>query len=124
MEYNVGTWREWSAAICLRLIFGGEKMGALRFTVVLIILAAGAATPLIGDDNKKESAPKQRSGVLPQHWSKLGLSEDQKRKVYAVQADYRARIDDLKQQLEDMKKKEQTELYKVLTDAQKSRLRE
>jgi hypothetical protein len=54
----------------------------------------------------------------------LGLSEEQKQKVYTTRADYRAKIGALEQQIDKLKAQEQAELLKILTDAQKARLRE
>jgi Spy/CpxP family protein refolding chaperone len=63
-------------------------------------------------------------GSLPSGWSKLGLSDDQKKQVYSLQAEYRTKIDALQLQIDELKKKERAELAKVLTPAQKARLKE
>ncbi len=63
-------------------------------------------------------------GTLPQHWSKLGLTDKQRQEVYNIQTEYRAKIDDLQRQIDKLRKEEQAALGKVLDDKQKARLRE
>jgi Spy/CpxP family protein refolding chaperone len=88
-------------------------------TLSAMLLAAGATR---GDD-RKESAPRGR-GALPANWSKLGLSDEQKQQIHSIQAEYSAKIDDLRQQMRKLEKEERAEMAKVLTDAQRARLRE
>jgi Spy/CpxP family protein refolding chaperone len=76
---------------------------------------------LHGEDAKDN--PKLK-GQLPANWGKLGLSDEQKQKVYKVQADYKEKIADLEKQLKDAKAKEKQEMEAVLTDEQKKRLRD
>jgi Spy/CpxP family protein refolding chaperone len=79
-----------------------------------------------GQDSKKETkdpAPKAR-GTLPQNWGKLGLTDEQKSKIYEAQGKYRAKIDALKKQMAELTDQEKKEMEAVLTDAQKARLRE
>jgi hypothetical protein len=72
-------------------------------------------------DNPKEPAAK---GTLPANWKKLGLTDDQVKKVYRIQTDYRGKIDELQEKINALKKQERTDMEKVLTDAQKARLKE
>src|SRR5262249_54576446 len=72
-------------------------------------------------DDKKEPPPK---GQLPPNWKKLGLTDDQVKKIYKIQTDYRVKIDDLEEKIKEFKKQERAEMEKVLTDAQKARLKE
>jgi len=86
-------------------------------SVLTVALIGGGM--LFGDD------PKPRGqGRLPANWSKLGLSDDQKRQIYSIEADYKTRIDDLQAQIDQLRKKERSEMNKVLTSAQKARLKE
>jgi hypothetical protein len=91
--------------------------------VVLALLLAGGF--LLGQDAKKaeEPAPKLR-GTLPRNFKKLGLDEAQIRAIYKVQSTYSAKIDALAQQIRNLRAEEAGEIEKVLTDAQKSRLKE
>jgi len=86
--------------------------------VLAVVLVGGL---LLGDDTKPSGKGR---GSLPPGWGKLGLTDSQKKEVYTIQSEYRAKIDDLQKQIDDLKKKERAELFKVLTDAQKTRLKE
>jgi hypothetical protein len=89
---------------------------ALVLVVPMILLS----TNLLGQDPPKDKV----KGSLPKGWSKLGLSDDQKQKIYAIEADYKTKIDELNKQLAELKKEEQTKMTDVLTDDQKKRLKE
>jgi len=73
-----------------------------------------------GDDKKD---PKVK-GVLPPNWGKLKLSDEQKQKVYKVQADYKDKIGALEKQMEDLKGKQNADMVNVLTEDQKKMLRD
>jgi Spy/CpxP family protein refolding chaperone len=91
-----------------------------RFVVLSGLLCAIvllSATAVTGQDRKVKN--KQ----LPQSWGKLGLSEDQKKKIYAVQDEYGGKIADLRKQIDDLTKKEREEMAAVLTDEQKDHLK-
>jgi hypothetical protein len=60
---------------------------------------------------------------LPPHWNKLGLTDEQKRKVYTIETEYESKIEALQQQLKTLQEQEQNELAQVLTDEQKTRLK-
>lgn len=85
--------------------------------VALFCVIAGG---LHGQD-KKEAPVK---GQLPPQWKKLGLNDDQLKKIYAAQTEYRGKIAELKDKIKDLEKQERAEMEKVLTDGQKARLRE
>jgi hypothetical protein len=63
-------------------------------------------------------------GRLPTSWSKLGLTDAQKTQVAQVQAKYRTQMESLRQQLRAVEQQQRAELDKILTDAQRARLRE
>jgi hypothetical protein len=52
------------------------------------------------------------------------LSDEQKQQIYSIQATYRGKIDALDRQIRDLRNKERADLRKVLTDAQRSHLKE
>lgn len=101
------------------------KSRALLGGLVLLALVVGsvwsADDPKKPGDDKKEPAAK---GTLPANWKKLGLTDDQVKKVYKIQTDYRTKLESLTDQIKELKKKETVDLEAVLTDAQKARLRE
>ncbi|HEX4588513.1 MAG TPA: hypothetical protein VH120_01195 [Gemmataceae bacterium] len=90
---------------------------------LVIVSAPWVAGQDAGKPATKDSTGKMR-GQLPPNWGKLGLSDEQKQKVYSAQAKYRDKIDSLKKQIADLQDKEKKEMEDVLTAAQKTRLRE
>jgi hypothetical protein len=88
--------------------------------MVVAVLTGGFLT---GDEPKKDPPPKLK-GQLPQGWSKLGLTDQQKQDVYRTEAEYKTKIDALEAQIRQLKKQRKTDLDKILTDAQKARLKE
>jgi hypothetical protein len=96
----------------------------LAALIAALLLGGGSVGQDKKTDDKKDQPPVKLKGQLPPNWKKLGLSEDQVQKVYKVQADYDAKINALEQQIKKLKQDEKGDLMKVLTDAQKARLKE
>jgi hypothetical protein len=94
----------------------------LRGLLVLLLVTFALGDVSLGQNAKDE--PVKFKGVLPQNWGKLGLSDEQKQKVYKVQTDYDQKVGALEKQLKDLKAQEKSEMDKILTDAQKARLKE
>lgn len=90
-----------------------------RSFVMMLALLLVTGGWLTGADTKDKI-----KGTLPANWGKLGLTDDQKQKVYKVQAEYKDKIADLEKQIKELKEKERGEMEKVLTDEQKKRLKE
>ncbi len=63
-------------------------------------------------------------GYLYKNWKKLGLTDEQKQAVYKVQGNYRGQIRLLTLQIKKLKREEKIDAIKVLTKAQKERLKE
>lgn len=106
-------------------------MKSVRLTTFLLgvgFLILNANT--IGQDKgpKKEEAKKadvreaKSRGQLPQHWKQIGLTDEQKQKVYKLQGKYGEEIDVLENQIKELKTKLGEERMKVLTADQKKRL--
>lgn len=70
----------------------------------------------------KETKPaaKKSKGRLPNHFGKLNLSDEQRDKIYKIQASYKSEIDSLKKQLAELNKKKDAEIATVLEPSQKS----
>jgi hypothetical protein len=90
--------------------------------IAAIGLALLVADRGLSQQDKGEPAPAAK-GQLPKYWNKIGLSDDQKQKLYAVHATYSAQIEGLNRQLRELKLKEKAEQEKILTDDQKTALR-
>jgi Spy/CpxP family protein refolding chaperone len=82
------------------------------------VLASGWA---LAQEARKDPPPRAR-GVLPQNWNRLGLTEEQKQKVYTIQAEYRSKIEALEAQIKELRGRERSELEKVLTEEQRKAL--
>lgn len=95
-----------------------------RVTLCLVLASAclvGTMAFRAAAEDKDE--PKARGTLYP-NWRKLGLTDDQVQEVYKVQTKYRNQIDKLESQIAALKKQERADAEKVLTPAQKQRLRE
>jgi hypothetical protein len=110
----------------------------LALLVVLGVALVGTAG-LLGDD-KAAPAPKQSpvddktppglppgtkiKTSLPKLWSKLGLSDEQKRRAQQIQTMFGMRIARLREEIKMAQDQEKVALNSVLTPAQKDRLGE
>ena len=90
-------------------------MHRLRIVLVFLAMIALCSTWAEGQDKTKDQPGKLR-GQLPANWGKLGLSDEQKQRVYKVQNDYRPKIDDLQKKVDDLKAVERKDMEAVLTD--------
>lgn len=98
----------------------------LRLAITGCMAMFLAAGWLMGQDTKPaDTTPATKSkGVLPAHYSKLGLTDEQRQKVVKIHASYKGKIDSLKEQITQLTAEERTELLKVLSDTQRTKLRE
>jgi hypothetical protein len=97
----------------------------LRFGVVVgfVVLACGLlVSPGISGGDKKETTGKAK-GTLPTYWKKLGLTDEQKQKIYTTRASFAAKIGALRDQIDKLQKQEAAELQAFLTDEQKAALK-
>jgi Spy/CpxP family protein refolding chaperone len=91
----------------------------------LLALSGGAVGQQKKDDKPEAKEPAAKSrGQLPQGWGKLGLSADQKQKVYAIDSEYDVEIDKLTKKIADLKKERYKKQLDVLTADQKKALEE
>ena len=59
------------------------------------------------------------SGRVPRGFGKLGLSRDQKERIYGIQAAYAERVKELEAEIETLKEEQMTRVKGVLNDAQR-----
>jgi hypothetical protein len=85
----------------------------------LVLLLCGA---LAGDDPKLAQPPKAPD--LPPLFRKLGLTNEQREAVVKVRARCDAKVKDLEEKIKAAREEEAAEVEKVLTDAQRARLKE
>ena len=89
--------------------------------------AAFAQAPKPAEPKKDDAKPadtKKASGVLPQNWKQLGLTDKQVQDIYKIQGKYNDEIDTLEAKIKEMKEKMTKERATVLTAEQKKRLEE
>jgi len=96
-------------------------MFQLRFLAPLLVIGMFWSSLLLGDDKK---APIVVKVSLPRYYSQLGLTPKQRNEIYKIRGKYAAEIQELYQKISDLRDQEKEECEKVLTAAQKSRLRE
>lgn len=105
-------------------------MSRTTTTLAALLLIVAAAAPQFTSAQAPQAAgvqaaPKEKPrGRLPNLYGKLGISEDQRDRIYTIQAEYDVQIDDLLTQLEDLRARRDRTVENVLTDGQKHRLHE
>lgn len=102
------------------------RMGVTAVAALLLLTGL-----LVGQEKEKDKEKKPEvepetklKGTLPMHYKRLGLSEDQKQQVYRVKKTFKDKAAALEKQIKALKSEERAELEKVLTAAQRARLKE
>jgi len=92
----------------------------LAFSESRVTKAPGADKPAAGKSDTKKATKKRRKarGRVPNYYGQIGLSPEQKKKVYAIQKQYLAQMLDLFKQLRALRTKQQAEIDTVLTPQQ------
>lgn len=72
---------------------------------------------------KTEAVRKAPAGRLPNYFGRLGVSNEQRQRIYAIQADYKNEIDALQKQIDDLVAKRDQEIQAILTDIQREQLK-
>ena len=95
--------------------------------VALLISFLAGGVLLNGTGTRAADEPKQPAkvrGQLYAKWKELGLTDQQKQRIYKIQSDFRARIDELERKAKELRAEERVKAMEVLTPAQKARLKE
>ncbi|HEY7154849.1 MAG TPA: hypothetical protein VH575_12880 [Gemmataceae bacterium] len=96
--------------------------------VLLACLSLAVAQQQTTKEDKKKAdeapAPIVVKTSLPRGWKSLGLSDKQKQQVLTTRARFAVRRKTLEEQIKALKDEEMTALEKLLTDAQRQRLKE
>jgi hypothetical protein len=100
-------------------------MRLIRTLTVCALVATLALLSLHGvtGQDTKPKEPKTK-GQLPQGWSKLGLTEDQKEQVYKLNAEHKEAVDKLKEEIAKLDAQLVKKRLAVLNDEQRKKLRE
>lgn len=92
-------------------------IAVLTLSVLGLIWLVGA-----GESQVKTKTVK---GQVPDGWSKaLSLSEEQATKIRSVDASFRTKIQALQEQIDALKTQSRQEMVKLLSDEQKTKLRQ
>lgn len=103
----------------LRSRIGGMVMG-LSLVGALGILPSLAQEP----KDKADASAAKSARRVPPYFSKVGLTPEQKEKVYTIRGKHQARIEELKRQIDEAQAKEMEECEAVLLDSQKKMLQQ
>ncbi len=106
------------------LLCGLLLLGITTISVGPVVVAQEASKAAAKTTEKAEGAKKAaRSGDrLPAGFGKIGISEDQRKKIYELQNKYDDQIAALQKQIVDLRTKEKADVEAVLTADQKKAL--
>jgi hypothetical protein len=65
-----------------------------------------------------------RNAPLPDYWGKIGVSEDQRKKLNTIRGEYAPKLADLRKQIQALEAERDAKMELELTDGQKLRLKE
>lgn len=99
-------------------------LSALIAAVSLSGLQAGFTNDVALAQKKQKKRAKRRKarGRLPNYYGKVGVSAEQREKIYSIQAQYNSQIKALEKQIAELKEKRDAEIESVLTPEQKKKL--
>lgn len=88
---------------------------------------AGEKTSLVvlqkkAKEQKEQKKRKKARGRLPNYYARVGISKEQRERIYSIQAQYNEKIEALEKQLAELKSKRDAEVEAVLTPEQKKKL--
>lgn len=93
------------------------------FTATTVATVSGADTAAKPTATKAGAKGKAKArGRLPANYARIGLTADQREKIYDVQIKYNAQIADLEKQLVELRGKRDAEVEAVLNSDQKTKL--
>ena len=73
-------------------------------------------------EGKKDAKKAKSDNRLPNNYGKVGLTEDQRKKIYDIHDRYSTQIDELEKKIAELKAKQTTECEAVLTAEQRTSL--
>lgn len=93
-------------------------------TLSLLTLGACVAGSSLLLAQNEPAARKETRGPLPANYGKLGLSDEQREKLYPIHEEYQAKIDALSAQIKQLQNERNAKFREHLTAGQKERLKE
>lgn len=92
--------------------------------LIKMSILVGCCSILLGYGNAQEKKEEKKRGFLPANFGKLGLSSEQKQKIYNIQSKYKSDIDELNKKIKKASDDQRAEIYSVLSNDQKEKLKE
>jgi hypothetical protein len=120
-----------SAAIMTLLVSGGNPLGAQEGGAAKSQATKGKqaakTTPPATDSSGKSTgtgkvAPPDPTHRVPPGYARLGLSDQQRERIYKIQADYYPKVQDLQKRLDSLRAEREAKFEAVLTASQKKML--
>jgi hypothetical protein len=104
-----------------------SKVATILVCGLLVAGSVGVSmrTAAIAQEAKKadsEKKAKTSGDRLPPNYGKIGLSEAQRKSIYAIQNKFEAQIEELEKKIAALKSQQAAEIEAVLTDEQKKAL--
>jgi Spy/CpxP family protein refolding chaperone len=96
----------------VRALAGGALLAAL------VLVSSDGAT------SQEKKDPAKAKGQIPQGWGKLNLTAAQKADIYAIQSEFKPKVEKLRDELKKLEAEERKKMVAVLTAEQKKMLTE
>lgn len=100
----------------------GKKISHVAFLVIAIMSLTIAGG--ISAQESDATAKAKRRGPLPSYFGKIGVDDDQRKKLYSVQESYQERLAALRKEMKALLSQRDSEMEALLTPGQKLRLQE
>jgi Skp family chaperone for outer membrane proteins len=92
--------------------------------LALLIVTSWSITGQAADPAEPMAKTDERHKPLPANYGMLGITDDQRAELYAMQESYEARLDKLREDLKQLVAERDKKLEGLLTTAQRARLKE
>ncbi len=96
----------------------------VRVTCLMIAITSLTLAGGISAQESDTTAKAKRRGPLPSYFGKIGVDDDQRKKLYSVQESYQERLAALRKEMKGLLAQRDTEMEALLTPGQKLRLQE
>jgi len=107
-------------------------MVRFKFAALSVLLTSLAVLSVTAQEKSTKDGPKKADepavvivkSQLPRNWKSLGLTDAQRKTILTTRAKYQAKRLALEERIKELKTEEQDALLKILTESQRSRLKE
>lgn len=102
-----------------------RRMSGLLLAAALMgygVASLAPQTPISAQEKPAAAETKKAGGRLPPYYGQIGLSTEQREKIYGVQSTYASQIEALQKQIASLEEKRDGEINAVLTADQKKQL--